>query len=486
MSRLSLALAALLMAAAPATADVTPREVWDGWLASLDGNEADITTSSVEETGGDIVVTGLSISAETDDGGRYALAVDEVALVQNGDGTVGVTVSPEYPIVLGGTDTDGVETETHLRVAHPDLKMTVADDGTTHVFSAPSIRIAIEKIMENGEPLDMSGSLALSDTDGQYDVGGDEGAESRFSAAEITFDLAGTDPDTSEPFTARVGLQGFDSTNVLQLFGVDTATLARRLPEGSSLEGGFTTDSASFSFLSETESEKAAFSGTLGPGRTRLGISGAGLDQVTETSDVALSFSGSSIPLPELTLEVADASVGLRVPLLAKEEVQPYGLSLSMLGVALDEGLWNMVDPAGILPRDPGEIEVDLSGDMLVEQDVDARDMSDGGDEVRSMLINTARLAIAEAEIDAGGELQIEQTAEGIPSPTGRIDVTLTGATRLLDRLVQVGIVPQQQAMGARMMLSMFATPGTTDDELVSAIRFTEDGHVFVNEQQVR
>ena len=47
MSRILPALVGLLLAAAPVSADVTPREVWDDWLASM--GDAEISGSVTEE-----------------------------------------------------------------------------------------------------------------------------------------------------------------------------------------------------------------------------------------------------------------------------------------------------------------------------------------------------------------------------------------------------------------------------------------------------
>ena len=489
MTRLPLALAGLLMAATPAAADVTPREVWDDWLVSLEEGEGEVSTQSLEETGDRVVVTGLSLRSGSAGDDSYSVEIDEIVLAQNDDGTVAVSVSPEYPVVLSGTDDEeGVEQETHLTVRHPNLGMTVSEEAGTlqHAFSAPEIRVVIERVLEDGEPLDLSGQLVLEDAEGRYDIGEATDAESTFSAASIAFDMSGTDPENGEAYTATIGMQGFDSANVLPILGTDPAGLARELPEGESLEGSFSAESTSFSFESESETETSALSGALARGETNVGLSTDGLTYSTTGQDLQMAFSGSSVPLPEVTVAIGEADLGFEVPILAQEEPQPYAFEVSMLDVSLDEGLWNMMDPAGILPRDAGEISLDISGEMDVDRDVQARTADDAGDEVRSIELDTARIAFAGAELDATGNLVLSDSSAVEKLPVGQIDVTLTGAMQLLDRLVQAGILPQEQATGARMMLSMFATPGAEDGALVSAIRFTEDGHVFVNDQQVR
>ena len=62
----------------------------------------------------------------------------------------------------------------------------------------------------------------------------------------------------------------------------------------------------------------------------------------------------------------------------------------------------------------------------------------------------------------------------------------LTGGNGLLDTLVGLGLLPEEQAMGARMMLGLFARPGDGPDTLVSTIEVKEDGSVLANGQRVR
>ena len=51
-------------------------------------------------------------------------------------------------------------------------------------------------------------------------------------------------------------------------------------------------------------------------------------------------------------------------------------------------------------------------------------------------------------------------TFDGMPRPEGALDLELTGGNTLLDTLVAMGLLPEEQAMGARMMLGLFARPG--------------------------
>jgi hypothetical protein len=72
-----------------------------------------------------------------------------------------------------------------------------------------------------------------------------------------------------------------------------------------------------------------------------------------------------------------------------------------------------------------------------------------------------------------------------MPRPEGSINLRLEGANALIDKLIQMGIVQQEDAMGARMMMSMFTIPDG-DDVLTSTIEVNEQGHVLANGQRIQ
>jgi hypothetical protein len=55
-----------------------------------------------------------------------------------------------------------------------------------------------------------------------------------------------------------------------------------------------------------------------------------------------------------------------------------------------------------------------------------------------------------------------------------------------MDTLVNMGLLPQEQAMGARMMMGLFARPGDGPDTLTSTIEVKEDGSVLANGQRIQ
>jgi hypothetical protein len=72
-----------------------------------------------------------------------------------------------------------------------------------------------------------------------------------------------------------------------------------------------------------------------------------------------------------------------------------------------------------------------------------------------------------------------------MPRPDGKVTVNIKGVNQLVDNLIALGILTDDDAMGFRMGLGMFARPGAGPDELVSEVEF-KDGGLFANGMQLQ
>ena len=77
-------------------------------------------------------------------------------------------------------------------------------------------------------------------------------------------------------------------------------------------------------------------------------------------------------------------------------------------------------------------------------------------------------------------------TFGGVPRPTGEVNLQLMGGNGLIDKLIQMGFVSDQDAMGARMMMGMLAVPGDGPDTLNSKLEINDQGHVLANGQRIQ
>ena len=148
-----------------------------------------------------------------------------------------------------------------------------------------------------------------------------------------------------------------------------------------------------------------------------------------------------------------------------------------------------MFDPGGAIPRDPASLVLDLSGTGVLTADFTDPEVAEELEEtppgeLTSISINQLLLSLAGAELTGDGKFTFSNEGD-VPMPAGMATVALKGGNALLDTLVGMGLIPQEQAMGARMMLGLFARP-VGDDQLVSEIEVTEDGQILANGQRIR
>jgi hypothetical protein len=223
-------------------------------------------------------------------------------------------------------------------------------------------------------------------------------------------------------------------------------------------------------------------------------IDEAGLQYGLSGTGTALTLSGPEIPFPELKLNYAEIAMNLVMPLLASPEPGEFALLTRFVDLSVSEDLWAMIDPTGVLPHDPATLILDTKGTARLTTDlVDEAAMATLGQaapgEIQSLDLTELTLTAAGAALTGSGAVTFDNTDlvtfDGVPAPTGRIDMQLRGGNGLLDRLVTMGVLSGDDANGARLMLSLFANAGPGEDELTSTIEFKDKG-LFANGQRLQ
>jgi hypothetical protein len=205
-----------------------------------------------------------------------------------------------------------------------------------------------------------------------------------------------------------------------------------------------------------------------------------------------MAFSAPTTPLP-INIGFAELATDLKFPVATSEAPTPFTFLMKMVDFTLPPEVWGMVDPTGQLPQDPATLVVDTTGMVRLLADFNAEPAP--GEippppEVSAVSIQEIRLKIVGAELTGSGDLTLDNTDlvtfGGMPAPTGVLNFTVTGANGLLDKLTAMGLVPEDQLMGVRMMMGVFAKPAEDgSDSLTSQVEFKDKG-LFVNGQQLQ
>ncbi len=495
MKHIASAVAAAILAAhsgAPANAELAPEDVWASWRDTAASMGQTLEAADTVASAGALTLTGVSMSMTAPDG-NVRMLIDEVVLTDLGDGTVAIEASQDYALRIESS-ADGETFAMDFSISHESLEAVAAGDpeALSYVYSADGIELALIEATANGEPMDMDVAAALDGVRGTYDVtaGDPRTIDSAMGAEAMALSVRVNDPDEGVNIDLAMTLEDLSSTSAGTMSpfaaGQDLAELLR---SGLSSDGTFSYAAARYELDATGPDGPVVVLGSAATGTIDARLDADGLRYGGSNTDVELSVTAPGQMMPPVNLSIAETEGELMMPLVASEEVQDFGLSLTLDGVALGEEIWSLIDPAGALPRDPAAVALDVTGKGQLKFDLpDAEQVPTDAEEIGSVDridINQLALSLAGADLTGTGAFTFDNTASP-PQPSGQVDLRLEGANALIDRLVQIGVIPEDQAMQARLMLGLFARPGDGEDTLVSTIEVREDGAVIANGQRIR
>ncbi len=384
--RAGLTLGAILMGSTAFA--ITPEELWTKYQETVTASGQTVAAESEARNGDVLEIRGLTITTSAEAGGAVQ-SIPEVNLTDNGDGTVGITMSDVITVKSAVPAADGASV----------IDMTITQSGMTMTASG-------------------------------------------------TVDAIGLD-------------FGSASTNMKGTMGDGVSAPANIDATLTNLVGGYA--------LSDTDFQSNFKSG---PG--------------------TISFVSADTPFP-VVVGFTELASDVKFPTAKGDAPVPFTFLMKMTDFTVPEEAWALADPTGQLPHDPATLVIDATGMMRLLADFNATPAA--GEvppppEVSAVTINEIRLKMVGAELTGNGDLTLDNTDlvtfSGMPAPTGVLNFSLTGGNALLDKLTAMGLVPEDQLMGVRMMMGMFATAAADgSDSMTSTVEFKDKG-LFVNGQQLQ
>ncbi len=499
------AVVAYSVATQGAFADLTANDVWADWQAYMGG--MGYTVTGDQSASGDVTtISNITMALNLPEAeGQVKMVMPEMTLTENGDGTVGIGFPDSFPISISGGDaTDEQAFSANLLYENEGLDMVVSGspDEMTYDYSANSIKVSVDSIEVEGEvmPKDMFAfAVILADTTGQsvMKIGENRDINQNFSASSLEYDLAFQDPESGEDALVKGALQDLEfegDTIVPKDF--DIMDVENMYNSGFAASGAFTYGSGNTEVSGNSEGQPFSMSSSSEGGRFQGGIDAQRLVYDLEQNSTKLAVTTADLPFP-IEMAMAKAGLKLEMPVQASEEVQPFGFGINLTDFTMSDVLWSMFDPAGALPRDPATIALDTAGTakVLVDfMDPEVAETLDSGDvmpgELHSLKINQLLVSLVGAELSGDGDFTFDNEKPdpltGMPTPSGEANLKLVGANALIDKLIEMGFVSENDAMGARMMMGLMAVPGEEPDTLTSNIEFTEDGQILANGQRIK
>jgi hypothetical protein len=438
--RLAALSAAASLAAGTASADLTAAEVWADWQESA-ASSARPSPSVARRSGGTLTLRDVSITMDGPDGGVNG-TIAEVVMTEQGDGSVAIEMSPEFPLDFTVTGPRNETASFSLLIDQSALDLTASGDARRdllRLFGAADDRHADrgDRGRRADGPRPERRDFGL---DGAYTVtGGRRTRDDRQRAqgrGSLRVVAEGTDPEGSGD-TFDIALTMADL--VTPKHGDDVAAHGHGQPQRDdrrrARHRSGTTTHGPATVAPSPARRKAAPSRSTAPTVRRLRRRHRSRPGSTTAirADFALSVSGDQIPFPEVAIAAEEVGSRLAMPVGVSEEPQDVGLALRFVGLTISDQIWSMFDPAGVLPRDPATLVVDIAGkaNWLVDVFDPASPRSPWTHPGRGPRAHRERTPLAARRRGTHrlGRLHSEQRRP-VPMPAGTLNLRSWAATR--------------------------------------------------------
>ena len=503
---LTLALPITLFSQA-AYADLTPSQVWGDWRQYMQSMgyqiDATETLNGTDLTVGDITLT----FGPPESKGSVSMQIGTLSYTQNADGTVAINVPAALPLkvsaqpnVPGGDDF--TMNMTINQSGHSTLASGTPED-ITYTYTADTIAVALNDLVvgddtfgaENAR-MNITGTNLRSQTN--LKAGDTRAYAQNGGLGGLSYDIFINNPEETAQVTLTGGVQdmtwGGQGT-------IPASTTANTTDMGTLIRAGFdvagqfaygggnakmsVADPVNGNFDLQTTSTGGDLGVAIGP--NGIAYSGA-------QNNLDMNVSVDGLPFP-ISVQMEKSGFSLMAPVLKSEDEQDFAFGLQLVNFTMSDMIWGIFDPTGQLPRDPATVELETSGKALLMVDyldpAAAAEITDGTPgELRAVTVSKLLINAAGAILQGSGAVTLDNTDKvtlpGMPKPVGAVDLSLSGGNGLLDKLIAMGLFPQEQAMGVRMMMGLFAVPGDAPDTLNSKIEFTQDGQILANGQRIK
>ncbi len=488
--------AAALFAGTAAHAELTAAQVWDDWKSQLGQyGEENLTIGAEETSSGMLTVRDLTISA-VDDDVVVETTIEFITFNEQSDGSVRVTMDDSYPLIITGIEGAVIT----IMMSQSNLEMVVSGDPASmdYAISADSYEIAFQDAVDGDVTINGDARFTARDLAASYNISKDAmrniSSDASIGSIDVLVDFQIPGGD-GEYVTAAAKINGLQSQSEAAVpLDMDFANADDIFVNGFSLVGGYIIGSADYVFDINVEGDQSAGSVSTGAVTLTGELNSKTVAYESRTNDIAVNMQTSELPLP-IEISLAEYGFGFRMPIGTTDEPADFGLKFDLVDLVIGDVIWDLFDPSMVLPRDPATLEIALTGtaralvDFLDPAQQEVMDSTEVPFELSSLSLDKLKVMAAGALFTGSGAFTFDstdtQTFAPLPRPEGDATFEITGLNKLLDNLVAMGLVPEQDIMGPRMMMGMFAR-ATGDDQMAIDVEIEPNGEVKVNGNRVR
>ncbi|MEM1360275.1 MAG: DUF2125 domain-containing protein [Pseudomonadota bacterium] len=475
------------------TADLSPDALWQEWESIAAAKDLRLDVERREQSTGSLSLFGLSAEFVAPIGGdTVVFSAPEMRLQTLDEDSVAIT-TPQG-MRLEYTSDASFEANLVFVVASEDLTITASGspDAVAYDSQASELEINLEEAKLPG----------LTESRFDYQVEGFSGSINGWTAStdpgqidiSILSDAAAVDYHFAFPAIGRETTARSSSTENTMSVEIETPFLQ----DGAILEGGSLTQRASAASGHMRNEDLTAGERTVSDisyenSQTELTLTEKRGSLQATVAEIDAKGSNSSLPMSDIAFTISGTYIDLGIPIAQDPAPQDASLTLSLDAINVDDGVWNLLEPAGALARAPLATQIDLAAKVLVGPAARLPQIPDAIETApfrfTEVTINLLDLEYSTAKVTGEGAVEFVAPPPDSPifqpTPAGQLDLTLQGIPELLEAVAKSGLVPPQQMMGAQMFLGMFTRP-EEDGSLKSQIEAKPSGELFVNGIQLR
>ncbi|MBP9183610.1 MAG: DUF2125 domain-containing protein [Fuscovulum sp.] len=486
--------ALLILLSGTAHAALTADQVWQSWKDGGAAMGLAITAATEANSDGVLTLNGVTI---TPAGAPTGFTISDMTLTEEDDGTV--TIEPGAAM---GLDIAEGANAAKVAVTHEGLAIVAREEngGLVYDYSADKMDVDFD-IATEGYSFDdtqpkpvvkNTGKLALEALEGSYS---DTPGANRAFGLDVTADKMALTTASDDPGMQMKTSSDSETTELAMALDVvlpsttPLATIQGPADFRKVLEEGFSVDVALSQGVStgnsSQQSEFFSYDLTLTsqPGEAAFGFDKDTFSVVSKGAGLEASMTSAAVPAP-IEVSIGEVATNIALPIMATAPADLlFQMKLSQL--TLSDGVWGLFDPGAALKREPFDLNIDLSGkstlDLIGMAEAEETGAMPPIPAPEKLDITDISLKVAGAALNAVGSFTFDNSM-GMPMPLGEATVNVSGANALIDGLIATGIITEEDAMGARMMMGMFMVPAG-DDALTSKIEVKEGMQVMVNGQ---
>ena len=486
-----------LMGSTAAFADVTAQEVWTDWHDYMADFGYQITSNDTASAGM-VTVNDLTLMMKIpDEDETIKVVLGQITFKDQGDGTVAISFGDKMPMMISLDD----DFSATLNYGQTGMSMVASGSAgnMSYDLKAPELTLTLADLMIEGKKIpDAVLNLILKNvvSNTASKTGNLRDVTQTMSVGSIDYKFSLAEPDGGVNINVKGAMADVLANSKVSLpKGLDFQKMALALTNGFAANGKIAWGAGGYEFDTANHGDTMKGKSSSGSGSLSFEMDRDHLRYSGSAKGNKASISGSDIPLPSIDYEIADAVFDMLMPINKTQTPSDYSLTVKLGDLSVSDDIWAMLDPMAALPHDPATLNIVLGGkaNWLVDiMDPESEEMktADVPVQLHALTLKELQLKIGGADLTGVGDFTFNnddlKTFDGLPAPTGEVSLKLVGGNGLLDNLIKMGMVPQDEAMGVRMMMGLFAVAGEGEDTLTSKIEVKGDGSIYANGQRLK